>query len=173
MFRSNEPLGDGMFDEREQRIEIAVNIQEAAGFPMQAELTPCGYLEEFLPCSETARQRDECIRQARHHGLTFVHGRNDVQLAQAIVGDFLLDEGLRNHPDDASACLERRVGNNAHQPDIGAAVHDADAAHREQLPQLSCGVGIGRSRAGTRTGKDADIHATLSGLSCGTLVVMG
>lgn len=162
MFGSNEPLGHGMFDEREQRVKVAVNVQESTRFPVQAELTPRGNLEQFLPRSQTARQCDECIRQARHHGLAVVHGSDHVQFAQPMVCHFLFDECLRNHTNNAPADLERRVGNDTHQADVGSAIYNTDVTRGEQSTELSRGVGIRRSRARTRTCENADVHATVS-----------
>ena len=57
------------------------------------------------------------------------------------MGDLAIHERLRDDADDLAAGLERRVGEQAHQPDRGAAVDDPEAALGEPPGERCVGFG--------------------------------
>ena len=83
--------------------------------------------------------------ELRHHRLALVHRVDDVQLGDAAMREFARDEGVRDDAGHLAAGLERRVGEHAHQPDVAAAVDEAD---------LTCGQRARRARARRRQTQD-------------------
>ena len=66
------------------------------------------------------------------------------------------EHGPRDHADDLAACGQRPVGQQPHQPDLRAAVHDADAARHQPVGQCVHTVAV-RRRA--RRGAQEDRYA--------------
>ena len=56
--------------------------------------------------------------------------------------NLLVGERLRNYPDDASSLFQARVGQDAHETDIAAAIHKLDAAPAKQPPNCLRGLPI-------------------------------
>ena len=69
---------------------------------------------------------------AEHHRLARVHGINDVKFRETAVSDFTVGQGLRNHANRLAARLQHRIGNDAHQAHVAAAVDQTNAAARQQ-----------------------------------------
>ena len=84
---------------------------------------------------EAAGKGEAGVRQRLHLVLPFVHGVDHVQVGQSLVGELLVRELPRNHAGDAAALLEHRAGQDAHQPDAGAPVHESDTLGRHQPAQ--------------------------------------
>ena len=103
MLLADEAFGDGMIEELEQSIEVAVHVQQTVGLPVQPELSPRPDLEELLEAPEAARQQHERVGEIRHQLLPLVHGVDAAQVGQSGVGDLARDEMLRDHPDHAPA----------------------------------------------------------------------
>jgi hypothetical protein len=54
------------------------------------------------------------------------------------VGEFACYQGFRDNPDDLPTARQHRIGNDAHESDMSAAVHQAIAVADEKLTQV-CG----------------------------------
>ena len=50
-----------------------------------------------------------------------MHRLDDMHLLDARMGEFLVDQGLRNDADNFAAGGQHGVGNDAHEPDMTAA----------------------------------------------------
>src|SRR5450756_1374277 len=94
---------------------------------MVAELAPRHDLEELV-------EREEASRHLRHSRLALVHRRDDVEMREAAVRDLLFREACRDDAVDGRALLERRVREDAHEPDAPAAVHEARADASDRAP---------------------------------------
>jgi len=79
-----------------------------------------------------------------------------VQFGQSAVSDLLLDQCPGHHTDHSPALAKTGVGQNSHEADFSAAVHQTDSALRKRLPYTLGGLFINRLRAGTRATKDTD-----------------
>ena len=128
VLRAQEALGDRVVEHRGEPVVVAAHVEQAARLGVQAELGPGRDLEELLERPEAAGQRHERVRQLGHLRLALVHRVDDPQVAQPGVGDLAVDQRLRDHADHLGAGRERRVGHDAHQADVGAAVDDAEPA---------------------------------------------
>src|SRR5450756_1214899 len=101
---------------------------------MVAELAPRHDLEELVESAEAPGEREEAGRHLRHSRLALVHRRDDVEMREAAVRDLLFREARRDDAVDGRALLERRVREDAHEPDAPAAVHEARADASDRAP---------------------------------------
>jgi hypothetical protein len=99
---------------------------------MQAQLRPGPRFEQLVHGADAAGQCEERVREIAHQELALRHRAHDVQLRQARVPDFAIDQQLRNHADHASSGRQSGVGQRPHQPHASAAVHQSEAAARDQ-----------------------------------------
>ncbi len=126
MLGAHEPLVDRVLEEREQRLPVAVDVEQPERLAMQAELLPREQLEQLVERPGAAGERDHRVGELGHQRLALVHGLDDVQLGQAGVGDFVLDEPVRDHSDNGAAGRQRRVRERAHEAHARASVDDLD-----------------------------------------------
>ena len=103
-------------------------------------------------------QRDEGVGEVGHPRLALVHRLHDLEPRQAGVRQLVVDQVLRDHPDHLAAGGQRGVGDDAHQPDVTAAVDDADAGAGQAGGEGRGGRAVGR-RPGLGPGEDGDAHA--------------
>ena len=71
------------------------------------------------------------------------------------MGDFPIDQRLRDHADDLTAGGERRVGEAPHQSNAGATVDEADAPAREDVAEMGRQPRENRRRPETGAAKHA------------------
>ena len=119
-----------MVEERQQRRVVALDVEQAAGLLVQAELRPGEDLAELLERAEAAGQRDEAVREIGHALLALVHRGGDDQFGQAVVGQLLAPQPLRDDADRLSAGRKHRLGHRAHHANAAAAEDKGDAASR-------------------------------------------
>ena len=62
--------------------------------------------------------------------------------------DLAVDERLRDHAGHPAAALERRVGDRAHQADVGAAVDELDPAVGQPVAEVARGGAVREVRSG-------------------------
>ena len=141
----------------EQRLPEAVDVEQRGGLGVQAEHPPGPGLEELLEGAGGAGQRDEDVGELGHPGLALVHRAHDVQPRQAGVRQLVVHQVLRDDADHLAAGRQGGVGDDAHQPDVPAAVDDADAGAGEVGGEGGRGGGVGR-RSALGPGEDGDAH---------------
>src|SRR5690606_27856759 len=157
-----EALAHHGVQHRHQRLPEAVGFQERAGLPAQAELAPGQHLEHFVHGAEAAGQGDETVGQFEHPRLAGVHGIDDFQPRHALVRDLPVDQLLRDHADDFAASFEHRIGDDAHQADVAAAVDQRDAVAGHARAEVAGEGGIGGVVAGVGAAVDAEsLHASI------------
>jgi hypothetical protein len=122
---------------------------------MQAELRPGPRFEQFVHRADAAGQGEERVGQIAHEELALRHRADDVQLRQTCMPDLAIDQHLRNHADDAAAARQRRLGERAHQTDAPAAVHEREAALRDQLARADRELGVRRPVAWARPAENS------------------
>ncbi len=77
--------------------------------------------------------------------------------------DLGIDQRLRDHPDHFAPRLERRIGDRAHQPELAAAIDDADPALGKAAPDRARGFDIDRVGRGGRSAIDCEtLHSAVS-----------
>jgi len=105
---------------------------------------------------------NEGVGQVGHHRLARVHGVDDAQVGDAVMGDLAIGQGLRDDADHFPAGGQRRVGHHAHQADVAAAVNQADALLRKQRPHCRRRLRIGGIGANAGPTKHAQtLHLTI------------
>jgi hypothetical protein len=131
-----------MIKKRKQRIEIGPHVQQADRLFDEPEIDPGNHLHCFFHRSKTARQNDKSIGKFGHKSLALVHGFDDAQLTQPMVGHFEIHYPPGNDADDLPSPGKRRIGEHSHETDIPAAVHQPDSLFRQNFPQLFGGVDV-------------------------------
>jgi hypothetical protein len=128
LFPAYETLADHVVHHRAQVAVIAAHVEKGAGVAMQAELGPGQHLEHLVHGAEAAGQGDEGVGQLVHARLALVHGVHHHQFAESLVRHLALDQLARDHADGLAAAGQHRVGDDAHQAHVAAAVDQGDAA---------------------------------------------
>src|SRR4029450_5458589 len=73
MLGPDKALGNGLVNERFERVKIACHIEQTDGFTMHAELGPGDHFEQFLKGPIATRESDERIRELSHTGFAGMH----------------------------------------------------------------------------------------------------
>jgi hypothetical protein len=146
----------GVVDVRDERVVELLQVQQAEGLLVEAELRPGKDLAEFLDRAVAARQGHECVRQIRHEGFALVHGGHYAQIRDSPMGEFAVDEGLWDDAGDSSAAAECRIRDDAHEPNIAAAVNELQPAPGEKFTHCFCRSRERRVSSHTGAAKDAD-----------------
>ena len=85
-----------------------------------------------------------------------MHRRNNVQLGQPGVCNFLFFQHLGNNAVDFTALVENSIGKDAHGALVGTAVDQLDVILDQNAGQLPRGVGIDRTSTRARATIDTD-----------------
>jgi hypothetical protein len=137
-------------------LEKAIDIQQAHGLAVDAQLGPRENLEELVERAQPSWEGDEGVGDGCHAHLAFVHGLDDVEALHAFVRKLASFEEFGDDAYAAPTMREDAVGNLAHQPHVAAAIDELGALVGEQLAQLSCSEGEGGVVAAGGTAEDAD-----------------
>ena len=105
--------------------EVTFDIQDADRLPMHAELGPREDLHEFFQGTEATGKGDETVGQVGHPLLARMHRVDDLQLLDPAVRDLVFFQEHWKNPSHESPALDRRVGERAHEPAVGAAIDEA------------------------------------------------
>lgn len=85
-----------------------------------------------------------------------MHGVDHMQILHAPVHDLLVHQHLRDDADDAAPRGQRGIGTGAHEPDVGAAIDQAEAALGQPAPELFGGGAVHGPGAFCGCTKDSD-----------------
>lgn len=130
---------DAAIEEMQEAVIVAVDVENADGFLMEAELCPGEDLKEFIEGSIGSGQGDEGIGEIGHQRFAFMHGFDDVEPGQFLMGNFFFDQLARDDANDFAAAGEHGIGDEAHQADMGSAVDERMAEFEERIAQLAGG----------------------------------
>ncbi len=163
VLRPKHSLRYGVVEEGKQAVVEAIHIQKDNGLGVEPEGLPREHLEELFKGAEASGQRDEGVGLLRHQGLARVHGIDQMQLADTVVGNFKVHKYLRNDADDAASGGERGLGDGAHQTDSRASIDEADIAGCERASEeFGCGdvCGVNAVSAGAVDGYVLNRHTS-------------
>lgn len=149
------------FEEVEQLVIEACDVEEHDRFGMQFQRLPGKNLEEFLEGAEAAGKDEEGVGEFSHEAFTGVHGVDDMQFLHALVGDFLVDEDVRDDADDAAVLGKGRIGDCAHETDVRTAVDQADVARGQRVSEFAGGFAVLGTAAFRGRTEDGDASATM------------
>ena len=128
---------------------------------MEPQLGEGEDFKQFLKCSNATRECDKPIGKLCHSGFAFVHGFHHAQLGQSLMGDFLINQRLRNDTGGRSASSDDRIGDNAHYADTRSTIDQFQIALRKRTAEIYCTPAICITAADVRTAEHADsFHAT-------------
>jgi hypothetical protein len=99
---------------------------------------------------------DEAVRELRHRGFALVHRAHDTQVGERVVRHFAVHQALWDDAGHLDPGRRGFLGDDAHQPDAGAAVHQPQPAPGEQPRHRAGGLHIGRVPSEARAEKDTD-----------------
>ncbi|MNN31730.1 hypothetical protein D3C81_1454280 [compost metagenome] len=85
-----------------------------------------------------------------------MHRADDLQRGHALVGDFHIDQMLRDHAGDFTASAQHAIGHRAHQASAAAAIHQAQAFVGDALAQFGSAFDIDGLGTGVGAAIDAD-----------------
>src|SRR5215210_5190050 len=151
----DETLGYRLVEERRERLPEAIHVQKTARLLVHAQLRPGKHLGELFERPVAPGQGNEAVGEVGHQLFALVHRADDVEFAEAGVGDLLGNERLGDHTDDLATLLKRRVRHGPHQPDPTAAVDQPEFPVCDLLAHIPRGLYIGRTRAFPGTAEHA------------------
>jgi len=129
-------------EEGEELVVEAVYVEQDDGLLVDLEGLPGEDFEHLFEGAEAAGEDEEGIGLLSHEGLAGVHGVGDVELGDALVGDFEIDEDLGDDTDDAASVGKAGFGDSAHEADGSSAVDEANVALGESAAEVLGGFGI-------------------------------
>src|ERR1044071_3877132 len=157
--RQRAPIGktvvDGVMDHLDQRIPVAVEIDQDQWFVVQPNLPPGENLESFIKRAHPAGQNREGVGQLEHPLLANMHAVDDMQLAGAAMTDLTHIEVMRDDSDHASAFGQHGIGHNTHQPDPTAAIDQGYASLGQDRAELTSRLLVPGIEADRRTAINA------------------
>jgi hypothetical protein len=156
MARRLEAFIDGIIEKPDQIVVVAAIVQQAAGLAMQTQLRPGPCLEQLVHRADATGQRQEHVRQLDHQRFAFGQRLHHVQLTQASVAHFAIQQHLWDDADHPSTGRQGGVRDGAHQPDLAPAVHQGEAPLRDQATGGPGKLQVVRAIARARTAKDTN-----------------
>ena len=142
MRRMHEPIVYGPVEERQQRVEIAVYVQQSDRLSVKSKLSPRDDLAELFCRAESPWESNEAPREISHESLALMHRTYDLQLRQTSVHYLLLGKSLRNNAHHFASRFQDGVCQHAHQPYGGSSVDKTDPACGQAPAKGHGGVGI-------------------------------
>src|SRR6266851_3949856 len=161
ILRLEHAFGDAEVEEDEERVVEAVDVEQQDGLGVELEGLPGKDLEHLLKGAEAAGKDEEGVGLFAHEGFAGVHRVGDVELGDAVVGDFEVDEDLGDDTDDTASGGEAGFGYGTHEADCGSTVDEADAFLGEGAAEALGGFaidGVGSVGGGTEDGYVLDHH---------------
>lgn len=151
----DEAFLDGPVDEGEQRVVVAVDVEEAHRLAVDAKLGPGDDLKELLQGAIPTGERDECVGVSRHLGLPLVHPGHVLELPRRVADELPRQHRLGRDPQHVPAGVVDGAGDETHQTNAAAAVHKVDAALHQLAAELDGGELVGRLLPGAAAAEHA------------------
>lgn len=127
----DKPTVTRPLDEGQKRIKKATRIDEGDWLLEHSDLPQREHFKELVQCSIAPREDHEAIGELDHLGFSIHERRDDVQLREAAVRDFLFYEWLGDHANGLTPCGQDRVGDRPHHSNVGTAIHEAPSPSRK------------------------------------------
>src|SRR5690606_28400005 len=138
MTRTQEALADSSVEEGDQRVIVAVEIEQRTGLAMDLELCPCPGLEQLVHGADASGQRDECIGQLAHEPLALRQRLNDMQTRQDWVAHLMVEQHLRTTAVLLAGGFVDSVRIRPHVPTPSASVDEPQPTARERTAEFPC-----------------------------------
>lgn len=90
VFLVEKTLLGHVVEESDEPVEVAVEVEEADGMAVQAELGPGEDFAEFIEGPEAAGQSHEAIGPVGHDGFALMHGLHHDEFAQSAMAYLFL-----------------------------------------------------------------------------------
>jgi O-succinylbenzoic acid--CoA ligase len=130
--RLHESRADRGIEECNHRLPESVGVNKRDWFAyttrMQPKLAPGCCFENLIERAIATRQRAEAVRDVVHMPLAAVHVIDHNQLGKAGVSNLAVAQAGRDDTGHLSPMRERRISHRPHQPDMGAAINQANPA---------------------------------------------
>ena len=120
-----------MVEHLQQGVVVALDIQNAAGFTLHSQLSPGEDLAEFFEGTVATGQAINASARSAINALRSCMEFTIRRSGNSRVRHFFGDQRTRNHADDFAASCASRVGQDAHESDISAAVNDRESADHQ------------------------------------------
>ena len=159
VLRLEHAFVDAVVEEGEELVVEAVDVEQDDGLLVKLEGLPGEDFEHLFEGAEATGEDEEGVGLLTHECLASVHGVGDVELGNAVVGDFEINEDFGDDAYDAASVGEAGFGDGAHEADGGSAVDEADVALGESAAEMLGGFRvdeIGSVGGGTEDGQIAD-----------------
>ena len=104
--RLEHAFGDAVIEKGEELVIEAVEVKQEDRLVVELEGLPGENLEHLFEGAEAAGKDEEGIGLLAHESFASVHGVGDVELGDAVVGDFEVDEDLGDDADDTASSGE-------------------------------------------------------------------
>src|SRR5690349_1111147 len=152
----HEFLLHGVIEQAVQGGVVVLDVREDHRLGVQAQLRPGHDFDEFIERPHAARQADERVRHVGHERLSLVHGVHDVLGREIRMRTFTFDEHARDHAHHSPAGIEHGIGDDAHEPELAAAIHQRETGLRERLAHVFRRARVARPRTRRGTAEHAD-----------------
>ncbi len=103
---------------------------------MELEGLPGENLKELLKGPKASRQDEEGVGAGAHESFARMHRLRNMELGEAIVSDFKIDEDPGDHTDDVTSGRERGPGDSPHQTRARPTVDETDPLGGKGAPKL-------------------------------------
>ena len=147
----DEALGAGVLDQRQQRFEVALDVQQADRLAVHPDLRPGQDLKQLFKGAEPAGERHEGVPDLRHVRLALMHRIDQDHFAQGGVGQGRRVELPRHDAHHGASGLQGCVGHGAHHPGPASAIDQRQAALDQRPPHRPRRLQVDRPDVVTRT----------------------
>ena len=146
--RAYESSGGCVADKREQRLPIALAVENNHRTIVQLKLFPGQNFKRFIKSPKPTGQHNERLGAVDHHPLALMHRGYDVKFRQRLVRDFHLFYVAGNDTDNFAPGSKGRVRCKPHQTDTAAAIDQPDSAFAEKPAERYRVVAVGLRHIG-------------------------
>jgi len=153
--------------ERDQRLPIAIRVEEKDRLFMQADLPPCEHFEKLIKRACTSGHDDDGIGIHEHYFFALMHGFGHDELGEVAFADFHIHQMHRDYAEGLATSGLCAARDDAHQADIPCAIHEPPSTRSEGGAKVGggcrkCGVTAGACAAINTDGRRARERHSIS-----------
>lgn len=128
---------DAVLNHGNERIEIAMAVDDADGFAVLAELASDQDFKKLFICADASRKNEEAVAPLLKQAFSLAHGVHDDEFIASLVADFEIEKAFGDDADGFAAGFASGPRNLTHEADASAAGDQGDASPG-QLPADNC-----------------------------------